>query len=715
MIPKKIALVSLLACCFLLGGWGVSPTYGVNDGTAQTAIKRINEISELRRNSEYESIIKILTTDMQRYHGDGFSEPRLQNELADIFTYQFGDLESAINIDQALLNYVIKDDSPAQSIHPSHNVAKNTILGDYDYLASFINISAETIKENAKERLIRNVKLLDGEKPELSGKYTLSELQEYLLSVKADISKTISVNATKRTLISRLIRIEYELNKASPDSFSGTQYLLSNDINLSTIDYTEIDFLSLADYLTTAYKKSKNIVFAEMALESIYKPYVNIRNPAKRWKYNKLINGYISTLVSGNYEAGRYNEMLYYANLNKSRMLMEDRLAFNKNKNASIKSIMEFAKGDSSKPSILPDKGIFYQSISTMDGVADLYVDGQYKPIKIKSSRGINSSSDTTLSSRDFGLEENDTTYDQYVDDGLYVTAIINGKITNVEKVSGAKLALIKNEMEESYNAISKNKPDSNIKFIEQFYAQVSRIKNPVIIPDKWTAKHPLEYYMGGNYTRTVNIFSMAKPEDLQSVSISGFFNPTLDLPGSEEESISIFKYFPKSMLLIGSAAKKDSLNSKSPSNIIHLSMHGAYNADNPQYSKLYFNGALRGLANDDKNALYALDMDKINLLKNRDLIFAAACQTGLIGVDESNQSELVGILRPLTANNNRNIILSLWKVDDAATRYFVDGFYNSLAKTRNINKSFMIAKDATRIKYVHPYYWSAFYLSVLN
>ena len=47
---------------------------------------------------------------------------------------------------------------------------------------------------------------------------------------------------------------------------------------------------------------------------------------------------------------------------------------------------------------------------------------------------------------------------------------------------------------------------------------------------------------MGGNYTRTVNIFSMAKPEDLQSVSISGFFNPTLDLPGSEEESISTFQ-----------------------------------------------------------------------------------------------------------------------------------------------------------------------------
>jgi len=140
--------------------------------------------------------------------------------------------------------------------------------------------------------------------------------------------------------------------------------------------------------------------------------------------------------------------------------------------------------------------------------------------------------------------------------------------------------------------------------------------------------------------------------------------------------------------------------------------MHGAFNSADPMNSKLYFAGAQKGLGTADPNALYAKDMAKYAALRDRDLIFAAACQTGLSGSDQSNERELMGILRPLTANRNKNIILSLWKVDDAATKDFVTSFYTRLAATKDVAESFHGARDEVRAKYVHPYYWAAFYLS---
>jgi CHAT domain-containing protein len=120
-------------------------------------------------------------------------------------------------------------------------------------------------------------------------------------------------------------------------------------------------------------------------------------------------------------------------------------------------------------------------------------------------------------------------------------------------------------------------------------------------------------------------------------------------------------------------------------------------------------------LVENDLNALYAKDMGDILMLKDRQLIFAAACQTGLSAADRLNESELMGMLRPLTANRNRNVILSLWNVDDTATKEFVSEFYRNLAKTKRIDRAFHHAQSSVRERFPHPHYWAAFYLSQSN
>jgi CHAT domain-containing protein len=140
--------------------------------------------------------------------------------------------------------------------------------------------------------------------------------------------------------------------------------------------------------------------------------------------------------------------------------------------------------------------------------------------------------------------------------------------------------------------------------------------------------------------------------------------------------------------------------------------MHGSFDPQSPLRSKLYFAGSHLDLRVDDPKALYAEDMAKFDALRDRDLIFAAACQTGIVASDKNNEGELIGILRPLTANRNKNIILSLWNVDDLATRDFVEAFYKSLFQSKDVRASFLKAQDAVRQKYKLPRYWAAFYLS---
>ena len=93
-------------------------------------------------------------------------------------------------------------------------------------------------------------------------------------------------------------------------------------------------------------------------------------------------------------------------------------------------------------------------------------------------------------------------------------------------------------------------------------------------------------------------------------------------------------------------------------------------------------------------------------------LLFTAACETGLTKSDRSNKYEILGILRPLIVNNNKNIILTLWEVNSLSARDFVLSFYTSLYKTGNVKQSFFSAKLFLKNKYKNnPFHYAPYYL----
>lgn len=58
-----------------------------------------------------------------------------------------------------------------------------------------------------------------------------------------------------------------------------------------------------------------------------------------------------------------------------------------------------------------------------------------------------------------------------------------------------------------------------------------------------------------------------------------------------------------------------------------------------------------------------------------------------------------------------RTILLSLWKVDDEATRQLMTSFYRYWLEGQSKAEALRRAQVATKAKYPHPYYWAAFVL----
>jgi CHAT domain-containing protein/Tfp pilus assembly protein PilF len=207
-----------------------------------------------------------------------------------------------------------------------------------------------------------------------------------------------------------------------------------------------------------------------------------------------------------------------------------------------------------------------------------------------------------------------------------------------------------------------------------------------------------------------------------------------VQLPGTKVEIDGINKVLKASGYRVDELMQRDAtetnLKLAKEVSILHIATHGFFlkdvektswpigvHADNAKDNVLLRSGLmLTGASGADKltpgldssNNGIITSYEAMNLdLKGTNLVVLSACETGL-GEIKAGEG-VYGLQRAFLVAGAEAIVMSLWKVDDAATQLLMNNFYTNLVKTTDKQKAFKQAQQQLMTKFKEPFYWGAF------
>lgn len=207
-------------------------------------------------------------------------------------------------------------------------------------------------------------------------------------------------------------------------------------------------------------------------------------------------------------------------------------------------------------------------------------------------------------------------------------------------------------------------------------------------------------------------------------------------LPGTAEEAKAIYDILRSEGILpylyVRSEAGEKRLYETTSPYILHVATHGVFLPYAEGIGELLGIQSAEALANPlFRSALLLADAGRSMIvgsqdvrqdgianayellslnLSNTQLVVLSACETGL--GDVQNGEGVYGLQRAFLLAGARNLIVSLWRVEDQATRDFMITFYNEwLRKKLPIEEAFLNTQRTMRRSRTAPYFWGAFLL----
>jgi CHAT domain-containing protein/Tfp pilus assembly protein PilF len=207
-------------------------------------------------------------------------------------------------------------------------------------------------------------------------------------------------------------------------------------------------------------------------------------------------------------------------------------------------------------------------------------------------------------------------------------------------------------------------------------------------------------------------------------------------LKGTAEEAARINSIMPDATVVTEKSATEAALKSVNAPPILHIATHGFFLTDQQQSAPmarqferlearpptvqsenpLLRSGLIMAGANQrssgagEDGVLTAAEAAGLNLWGTK-LIVLSACETGLGEV--VNGAGVYGLRRALVLAGSETQVMSLWKVDDAATRDLMSEYYTRLQRNEGRTEAMRQAQlrmlQGKTQDRAHPYYWAAF------
>ena len=192
------------------------------------------------------------------------------------------------------------------------------------------------------------------------------------------------------------------------------------------------------------------------------------------------------------------------------------------------------------------------------------------------------------------------------------------------------------------------------------------------------------------------------------------------DLPGTEDEITGVTRVLEKKgswavKSYLGERATETVIKSFKNPYVLHIATHGFFLKESATginsmiRSGLILAGVNSQIALDDDGILTAYEATNLSL-DSTYLVVLSACETGLGEV--KNGEGVYGLQRGFAVAGAQYVLMSLWKVDDFATRLFMEDFYNFWLEGSSVHEAVKRAQQKLRAQYPHPFYWGAFVLS---
>jgi CHAT domain-containing protein len=168
--------------------------------------------------------------------------------------------------------------------------------------------------------------------------------------------------------------------------------------------------------------------------------------------------------------------------------------------------------------------------------------------------------------------------------------------------------------------------------------------------------------------------------------------------PSIADELQQVHSLFPQARLFLQEEAQSENLQQYgSAASMIHIASHGRYVKDQPFSSGLLLSDGW-------------LTVPQIYGMKwNAELVTLSGCETGAGQVSAGD--ELLGLTRAFLYAGTSSILVSLWRVSDESTAFFMKTFYQALARGSGKCDAWHEAVLTTKARWSHPYHWAPFLL----